>query len=54
MSGKDEAAQLAQLTKWGIPPEVQAKAFQEFKWSPGKFIAKVNEMLDSGLASEAC
>lgn len=53
MSGTNEAAQLAQLTKWGIPFEVQTRAINQLNWSPGEFIAKVNEMLDSGLASEA-
>lgn len=53
MSGKNEAAQIAQLSAWGIPSDVQARAFKQLHWSPGIFIAKVNEMLSSGFASEA-
>ncbi len=52
MSGNaNEAAQLAQLAKWGIPTEVQTRAFKQ-GWTPARFIAEVHKMLDSGMASE--
>lgn len=53
MSRTNEAAQLHQLTAWGIPADVQARAFKQLHWSPGKFISNINEMFDSGIASEA-